>query len=304
MDRTAFDFGDGVAKSFALPLDRLEPGPQREMGARLEALARAALRADRPLYGPFMGEEEYRVARLLFEGQSDVMLRFFGGWRRAARRRPAVSPRWSPEEPTVTAAVAALWLRPEAKEVKEAKEATEDKEKEDKGGKEGDLPHGAAGGSSAQALALLRALGLEEEGVGDVVSTREGGWHAVVARERADGLGLPRQVRFQGRSWHVEEIPLERLDVPPESVKDVHTTVASLRLDAVASSGFGISRSKAAQEIKAGRVWINWQVVDSPARQVKAGDVIAMAGRGKVVVQSVGGPTRKGRIPVSLQALR
>ena len=286
MDGTLFRSGDGPEASFSLPLDRLEPGPQRELGARMEQLAREALDEGRPRYGPFMDEEQSRLIRLLFEGESDVQLRFFGGWRRASRRRPAVSPRWSPEEATVNAAVAALWLHP--------------------AGCEGDGRNGRGGahGDVSQAQALLRALGLDEEDVGDVVASREGGWHAVVARDRTRALELPREVRYQGRDWLVEEIVLERLDVPPDSVKDVNTTVASLRLDAVASSGFGISRSKAAQEIKAGRAWINWQPVDNPARQVKAGDVIALAGRGKVVVQAVGGPTRKGRIPVSLQAVR
>lgn len=282
MGGTVFYSGDGPAASLSLPLDRLEPGPQRELGARLEKLAQEALTEGRPRYGPFLGDEESRLIRLLFESETDVQLRFFGGWRRASRRRPAVSPRWSPEEATVTAAVAALWFHPAGS------------------GGTGRGGHGDV----TQAHALLRSLGLDEEDVGDVVASREGGWHAVVARERAEALGLPREVRFQGRDWLVEEIVLERLDVPPDSVKDVQTTVASLRLDAVASSGFGISRSKAAQEIKAGRAWINWQPVDNPARPVKAGDVIALAGRGKVVVQSVGGPTRKGRIPVSLQAVR
>src|SRR5690606_2625676 len=104
MDGTLFPIGGGQPVSFSLPLDRLEPGPQRELGARMEKLAREALREGRPRYGPFMGEDESRLIRLLFEAEDDVQLRFFGGWRRASRRRPAVSPRWSPEEATVTGA--------------------------------------------------------------------------------------------------------------------------------------------------------------------------------------------------------
>lgn len=49
----------------------------------------------------------------------------------------------------------------------------------------------------------------------------------------------------------IEEMPLEDIAPRQEKVKEIKTTVASLRLDAIASSGFGISRTKAAEAIKA-----------------------------------------------------
>src|SRR5690606_1875166 len=131
---------------------------------------------------------------------------------------------------------------------------------------------------------LLATAGVAPHEMGDVLPAREGGWHAVVARERADALACPLSLRWKGRAWRVEVVDLERLDAPPESVKEAMATVPSLRLDAVASSGFGLSRSKMANHIRAGRVKVNWQVVDSPSHLVKPGDVISIPGRGKVLV--------------------
>src|SRR5690606_31151046 len=83
--------------------------------------------------------------------------------------------------------------------------------------------------------------------------------------------------------------------------KEIKATVASLRLDAVAAEGFGMSRTKMVREIKAERVKLNWQPVSNPALAVKEGDVLSLRGRGRVVVAQVVGTTRKGRTSVVLQ---
>lgn len=77
--------------------------------------------------------------------------------------------------------------------------------------------------------------------------------------------------------------------------------MASLRLDAVAAAGFGVSRTKVVREIKAERIKVNWQVIPNPAHQVAQGDIISFRGRGRVVIQEVQGTTRKGRISILLQ---
>ncbi len=99
----------------------------------------------------------------------------------------------------------------------------------------------------------------------------------------------------------VERIDPERLEVPPERVKEIRATVASLRLDAVASLGFGVSRTRMAREIKGERVKLNWKTVRDPAHSVAQGDTLSIRGRGRVVVEEVQGTTRKGRISLLLK---
>jgi len=62
---------------------------------------------------------------------------------------------------------------------------------------------------------------------------------------------------------------------------------ASLRLDAVASAGFGISRSRMAELIRQGELQINWTVVTSASREIASGDRVQWSGRGELLIEEV-----------------
>jgi RNA-binding protein YlmH len=86
-----------------------------------------------------------------------------------------------------------------------------------------------------------------------------------------------------------------------ERTKEIRATVASLRVDSVAAAGFGFSRSRAAADITADKLKLNWQVVKNAAQLVKTGDVLSMRGRGRLEVAEVRGQTKKGRMGVVLR---
>ena len=90
-------------------------------------------------------------------------------------------------------------------------------------------------------------------------------------------------------------LPLSDVPAPERKVKKMNFTVKSLRLDAVAAGMFGVSRTAAAELIRAGAVTLNYVQclhVDAP---IFEGDVISIRGRGKGVVSAVGGQSRKDR---------
>ena len=95
-------------------------------------------------------------------------------------------------------------------------------------------------------------------------------------------------------------ITLDGLDVRRIRQREVRGTVSSLRLDSVLSSGFSIRRQKAADAVTAGRVEVNWLSCAKPDRAVTEGDVLTVRGLGKCKLTAVGGPTKKGRLPVTL----
>ncbi|MFZ5648426.1 MAG: RNA-binding protein [Bacillota bacterium] len=148
-------------------------------------------------------------------------------------------------------------------------------------------------------LGSLLGLGLKREKLGDIL-VNDSGAHAVVAGEVAPYIlsNLSRVGRWE---VSVEEIGADKLAVPEEKVKEVNTTVSSLRLDSVAAAGFGISRSKMAEFIAAERVNLNWQVKSSPSQPVREGDIISIRGRGRVEVAQVKGTSRSGRIFITLR---
>jgi RNA-binding protein YlmH len=101
----------------------------------------------------------------------------------------------------------------------------------------------------------------------------------------------------------VAEIEPEQLNLPNVKEKEIRSTVASLRLDAIAALGFGESRTKMVREIKAERVKVNWKPVKNPDQTVNSGDIISMRGRGRVIFREITGTSKKGRLGVVLVRL-
>ena len=77
------------------------------------------------------------------------------------------------------------------------------------------------------------------------------------------------------------------------------TVEASLRLDAIASAGFGMSRSKMVDLISGGDVRVNWQDIAQSSHPLKAGDLIAIRGKGRLEIGEVA-ITKKERYRINL----
>lgn len=133
--------------------------------------------------------------------------------------------------------------------------------------------------SHRDVLGSLMGLGIDRSRFGDIIMAEDG---AVIL---ADGplLTYLKQNFLKIAMVHVtvDEMDLSLIAPKEEKVKEIKTTVASMRLDAIASSGFGISRTKAAEAIKGDRVQVNWQPAKGPSQEIQEGDVISL--RGKVV---------------------
>jgi RNA-binding protein YlmH len=86
-----------------------------------------------------------------------------------------------------------------------------------------------------------------------------------------------------------------------EKVKLITSTVASLRLDSLISTGYGMSRAKAVETIKSGKVKVNWEDAESSSKEMKQGDVISLRGRGRIVLEEVSGTTKKDRIKILIK---
>ncbi len=148
-------------------------------------------------------------------------------------------------------------------------------------------------------LGALLGLGIQRDKLGDIL-VGEDGARVVVASEVAGyitgGLASVGRTRVS-----VREIQREELDPPAPRVKEIKATVQSLRLDALAAQGFGLSRSKIAREITASKVYLNWRPCQDPSARVDPGDVISVRGRGRVEVVDTAGKTKKGRTSVILK---
>ena len=153
--------------------------------------------------------------------------------------------------------------------------------------------------SHRDVLGSILSLGVDREVVGDIIATKE--FAKILVDKKLAEYFIENLKRIGDAT--VETTLDELSDIAPkeERVKEIKATVASLRADSIAAAGFGMSRSKAATEIAADKVKLNWQSVKNAAQTIKEGDVLSMHGRGRLEVAEVRGQTKKGRIGVLLK---
>jgi RNA-binding protein YlmH len=148
-------------------------------------------------------------------------------------------------------------------------------------------------------LGLLMTLGIDRAHFGDIIMSDNS---AVILVDTSLYQYIQQNfVKIARVAVTIDAMPLKDILPRQEKTKEIKTTVASLRLDAIASSGFGISRTKAAEAIKGDRVQVNWQVAKGPAQDVAEGDVISLRGKGRMELVQITGISRKGRIGVLLK---
>ncbi|MEG5033469.1 photosystem II S4 domain protein [Microcoleus sp. AT3-D2] len=147
-------------------------------------------------------------------------------------------------------------------------------------------------------LGAMLGTGIVREKTGDVIVLGERGAQAIVMPEMVEYLEMSLQ---QVRSVPVQtrRIELSELKIREPKKKEMTTVEASMRLDAVASAGFAMSRSKMADLIDSGDVRVNWKDVTQASYNVKSGDLIAVTGKGRLEIGEVA-VTKKERYRVQL----
>lgn len=148
-------------------------------------------------------------------------------------------------------------------------------------------------------LGALLGLGVKREVLGDIVM--QGDSCYCIIECGFEKFMLEQLVKVGPAVVSVEKSELAQIPQKELKIKEIKATVASLRLDVIAAAGFGVSRSRMAEEISAEKVKVNWQDCKSSAQAIKVGDIISMRGRGRVEVCEILGQTKKGRTSIFLK---
>lgn len=143
-------------------------------------------------------------------------------------------------------------------------------------------------------LGSLMGLGIKRTCVGDILVHEQG---AFILCTTAIAPYICSSLLKIGRNHaSVDQVSLAQIAPRNEQAKTVQGTVAAMRLDAVASTAFSLSRSKLAERIDAGEVSLNWAVTFDRAKTVAQGDMISVRGKGRAEVLQCRKVTKKGRI--------
>lgn len=148
-------------------------------------------------------------------------------------------------------------------------------------------------------LGSLVGLGIKRELLGDIL-VREDGADIIALADIADFI-LMNYYKAGRTNLSLTQQPIGELVVPQQKRAIVTDTVASLRLDSVVASAFGLSRGKAAEAVGRGIVFVNHVEVTKADFSVSEGDKIVVRGKGKACLTEIGGKSRKDRQYITIE---
>lgn len=247
---------------------------ERVLLARVLDKAEQARSRSIPAHTGFLSPAQQAAVSDLLAASGHPAHLFFGGFSGAERAVCAFLPDWQSEED---------WLSGEDKPVAALRCS---------------FPKGS-GLTHRDFLGGLMGAGITREKIGDIL-VGDGVCDILVLAETRpivlDQFSTAGRFRLQ-----TAPLPLDELKTVELQVKTLRDTVATLRLDAVFSSGFSLARGKAASLIQTGKVSVNHRECLKPDRQVAEGDVLTCRGLGKCVLKSVLGQSKKGRIMIEME---
>jgi RNA-binding protein YlmH len=219
----------------------------------------------------FLDPRQAHILSTLANREQDIQVRFYGGYEGAERQRALIAPDYldmDAEDMGITVL-----------------EITSDD------AKVASLQHGDYLGS-------ILGLGIKREKIGDI-QVLNNGCHCLAASEIAEFLDIHLQ-QVHRIQVLTQILPLNQLETAEQSLEEIAFTVASMRLDGIASDVYRLSRAKVLPPIKAGRCKVNWKVEEDPSTTLKTGDIVSLQSFGRFKVLDVEGVTKKGRIRVKV----
>lgn len=219
----------------------------------------------------FLDPRQQYIATTLVNRNGEVSFRCDGGYEQSERKRAILAPSYIPVE-YEDFQLQVLEVTSQSDKFKE-------------------LDHGDFLGS-------ILGLGIKRDKIGDI-HLHDTFCHIVVTSDMAQFLDIElRQVhRLQVLT---SIISIEKLQPVIAQLEEVSFTVASMRLDGIASDAYRLSRTKIVDPIKAGRCKVNWKTEEDPSKPLKEGDVVSIKGLGRFKLTEVDGVTKKGRIRVKI----
>lgn len=243
---------------------------EAELAARLVDLAETALKSRKYRVTEFLDPRGYSIAETIAAHYGRIKLDYYGGYTGAERVKAAFIEEDFPGKADYGIAAVGVGVDVRYYQI-----------------------------SHRDVLGAVLGLGLKREIIGDIIMGGRG--CQIICDSSIAGFIAHNLTKIGAASVETELIDLGDIIAKEERVKEIKTTISSMRLDVIAAAGFGTSRTKMAEEIAAAKLKVNWQDAKSSSQTVKAGDILSMRGRGRVEVCEVLGQTKKGRTSILLK---
>jgi len=140
---------------------------------------------------------------------------------------------------------------------------------------------------------------IQRKFVGDVLLGEDGNGYVVLHSDMASYL-VSNLVSVGKVGVSCQLIELSAVSPKVRRVKEFYSVEKSTRLDAIASAGFGTSRTAMADRIRRGNVRVNQTDVKNVSKNMHAGDKISVRGMGRIEIGDII-ETRKGNKRVEIK---
>ncbi|CAM8992202.1 unnamed protein product [Rhodiola kirilowii] len=149
-------------------------------------------------------------------------------------------------------------------------------------------------------LGAILGTGIAREKLGDIILPGNGekGAQILIVPELVDFI-ITSLDKVGNVPVSCKKLPLLALEYEPARTKSFKAVEASLRVDAVASAGFKISRTKLGNLISSGDVRVNWSTVTKNGFPLKTGDIVSVSGLGRIQIGEIN-ETRKGKFAIEI----
>jgi len=153
--------------------------------------------------------------------------------------------------------------------------------------------------SHREVLGSILGLGIKRDVIGDIL-LKDNQADVMVEKKIAKYI-LHNLEKVGHEKVNIKLNTYEELLEVEEKAKEIKTTVASLRIDAIISSGIGVSREISTKLIQNQKVKLNYKLLENSSKKINVGDKISIRGYGRIELIEVLGETRKDRIRVVLK---
>ncbi len=241
--------------------------------ARIEDGIVLSAKTQYPHFIGFLNEHEQALALQYLSGRKGVRYSTFGGYPDSERKLLAITDNYGVAE-EYTYPISAIYFQYDSRY---------------------QLTH-------RDFLGSIMALGIKREAVGDIL-VADGIAIAFVKEEIRDYI--IHQIQKIGKTGVTLSEWDSSMPLPQTKHFEEHTyTVASARLDSIVSAIVPLSREKSAVLIRQGMVFVNGLEIKNISHNIKSKDIITVRGKGKFIVETFSGTTRKGRLKMNIRKYR
>lgn len=150
-------------------------------------------------------------------------------------------------------------------------------------------------------LGALMNLGIERSTLGDIKAGEKQAYLFCLDSIAEYICGNLTQVKHTCVKCTVTE---DFREIPKEEPLSVGIQVASLRVDAVLSKIYNMSREKSLELFRAGKVYVDGRLCENNSRLLKSGETVNARGCGKFTLTGEPQETRKGKLTVEAAVYR